>query len=284
MKKSNYILIALLCVVLLSLLVFRYSKTNSFPISSSLKILKRYFVTLKQPKIRESTKEEIVHQLNKKHPIAFVNGYWVVTFNYRNILVNPVVRSALDANLENTPDFELLQDLYSGKSGIESNGFAFIPHDNQILEQLGIGKLWELFPKLNTEHKGDIIVTWGWRDDDDDNPWPDDPEPWPPEDDDNGCDPTPEPEPEPWPDPEPWPPEDDNLIDTTWLVVFDNKIPTFIFNEYSPEQVRERFQIGKALHTVLIKTSQAMMSGQAINIGQIGAGQSNIQIVFPPGI
>lgn len=284
MKKSNYILIVLLCVVLLSLLVFRYSKTNSFPISSSLKILKSYFVTLKQPKIRESTKEEIVHQLNKKHPIAFVNGYWVVTFNYRNILVNPVVRSALDANLENTPDFELLQDLYSGKSGIESNGFAFIPHDNQILEQLGIGKLWELFPNLNTEHKGDIIVTWGWRDDDDDNPWPEDPEPWPPEDDDNGCDPTPEPEPEPWPDPEPWPPEDDNLIDTTWLVVFDNKIPTFIFNEYSPEQVRERFQIGKALHTVLIKTSQVMMSGQAINIGQIGAGQSNIQIVFPPGI
>ena len=284
MKKSYYILIVLLCVVLLSLLVLRYSKTNSFPVSSSLKILKSYFVTLKQPKIRESTKVEIVHQLNKKHPIAFVNGYWVVTFNYRNILVNPVVRSALEANLENTPDFKLLQDLYSGKSGIESNGFAFIPHDNQILEQLGIGKLWELFPNLNTEHKGDIIGTWGWRDDDDDDPWPEDPEPWPPEDD-NGCDPTPEPEPDPWPDdPEPWPPEDDDLIDTTWLVVFDNKIPTFIFNEYSPEQVRERFQIGKALHTVLMKTSQAMMSGKAINIGQIGAGQSNIQIVFPPGI
>ena len=284
MKKSYYILIVLLCVVLLSLLVLRYSKTNSFPVSSSLKILKSYFVTLKQPKIRESTKVEIVHQLNQKHPIAFVNGYWVVTFNYRNILVNPVVRSALEANLENTPDFKLLQDLYSGKSGIESNGFAFIPHDKQILEQLGIGKLWELFPNLNTEHKGDIIGTWGWRDDDDDDPWPDDPEPWPPEDD-NGCDPTPEPEPDPWPDdPEPWPPEDDDLIDTTWLVVFDNKISTFIFNEYSPEQVRERFQIGKALHTVLMKTSQAMMSGKAINIGQIGAGQGNIQIVFPPGI
>ena len=284
MKKSYYILIALLCVVLLSLLVLRYSKTNSFPVSSSLKILKSYFVTLKQPKIRESTKVEILHQLNQKHPIAFVNGYWVVTFNYRNILVNPVVRSALEANLENTPDFKLLQDLYSGKSGIESNGFAFIPHDNQILEQLGIGKLWELFPNLNTEHKGDIIGTWGWRDDDDDDPWPEDPEPWPPEDD-NGCEPTPEPEPDPWPDdPEPWPPEDDDLIDTTWIVVFDNKIPTFIFNEYSPEQVRERFQIGKALHTVLMKTSQAMMSGKAINIGQIGAGQSNIQIVFPPGI
>ena len=284
MKKSYYILIVLLCVVLLSLLVLRYSKTNSFPVSSSLKILKSYFVTLKQPKIRESTKVEIVNQLNQKHPIAFVNGYWVVTFNYRNILVNPVVRSALEANLENTPDFRLLQDLYSGKSGIESNGFAFIPHDNQILEQLGIGKLWEIFPNLNTEHKGDIIGTWGWRDDDDDDPWPDDPEPWPPEDD-NGCEPTPEPEPDPWPDdPEPWPPEDDDLIDTTWLVVFDNKIPTFIFNEYSPEQVRERFQIGKALHTVLMKTSQAMMSGKAINIGQIGAGQSSIQIVFPPGI
>ena len=284
MKKSYYILIVLLCVVLLSLLVLRYSKTNSFPVSSSLKILKSYFVTLKQPKIRETTKVEIVNQLNQKNPIAFVNGYWVVTFNYKNILVNPVVRSALEANLENTPDFRLLQDLYSGKSGIESNGFAFIPHDNQILEQLGIGKLWELFPNLNTEHKGDIIGTWGWRDDDDDDPWPDDPEPWPPEDD-NGCDPTPEPEPDPWPDdPEPWPPEDDDLIDTTWLVVFDNKIPTFIFNEYSPEQVRERFQIGKALHTVLMKTSQAVMSGKAINIGQIGAGQSNIQIVFPPGI
>ena len=284
MKKSYYILIVLLCVVLLSLLVLRYSKTNSFPVSSSLKILKSYFVTLKQPKIRETTKVEIVNQLNQKNPIAFVNGYWVVTFNYRNILVNPVVRSALEANLENTPDFKLLQDLYSGKSGIESNGFAFIPHDNQILEQLGIGKLWELFPNLNTEHKGDIIGTWGWRDDDDDDPWPDDPEPWPPEDD-NGCDPAPEPEPDPWPDdPEPWPPEDDDLIDTTWLVVFDNKIPTFIFNEYSPEQLRERFQIGKALHTVLMKTSQAVMSGKAINIGQIGAGQSNIQIVFPPGI
>jgi hypothetical protein len=139
--------------------LFSYSKTNSFQTSSSLKILKSYFVTLKQPKIRESTKEEIVHQLNKKHPIAFVNGYWVVTFNYRNILVNPVVRSALDANLENTPDFELLQDLYSGKSGIESNGLAFIPHDKQTLEQLGISKLWELFPNLNIEHKGDIIVT-----------------------------------------------------------------------------------------------------------------------------
>ena len=284
MKKSHYILIVLLCVVLLSLLVLRYSKKNSFPVSSSLKILKSYFVTLKQPKIRETTKVEIVNQLNQKNPIAFVNGYWVVTFNYKNILVNPVVRSALEANLENTPDFKLLQDLYSGKSGIESNGFAFIPHDNQILEQLGIGKLWELFPNLNTEHKGDIIGTWGWRDDDDDDPWPEDPEPWPPEDD-NGCEPTPEPEPDPWPeDPEPWPPEDDDLIDTTWLVVFDNKIPTFIFNEYSPEQVRERFQIGKALHTVLMKTSQAMMSGKAINIGQIGAGQSSIQIVFPPGI
>ena len=281
MKKSNYILIILLCVVLLSLLVFSYSKTNSFQTSSSLKILKSYFVTLKQPKIRESTKEEIVHQLNKKRPIAFVNGYWVVTFNYRNILVNPVVRSALDANLENTPDFELLQDLYSGKSGIESNGLAFIPHDKQILEQLGISKLWEFFPNLNTEHKGDIIVTWGWRDDDDDKPWPEDEEPWPPEDDDNGCAPTPEPDPGPWEDEEPWPPEDDNLIDMTWTVVFDNKIPAFMFNEYSPEQVRARFQIGKVLHTVLIKT---MMSEQAINIGQIGEGRSNLLIVFPPGI
>ncbi len=221
-------------------------------------IMTSYQKALSRADVKQNTNQEILKQLKGKKPIAFVNGFWVFTFDYGVIYKNPVIYNVLASNLRSDFGVKNTQNLVSAKNFPHTQGMIFIPHNLDVLAQMGMRDLGGFFPGFRVDIMG-MFAMWGWRDGGDDNPWPEDPEPWPPEDDDDDDD-----DDNPWPeDPEPWPPEEDKIHS---MHIFNHGV---MFNTMVQELPN--------LYTIMSNTVKA---GKTVQLSPTKTGTS-INLILP---